>query len=150
MLMNNTNKEKLNNSEGLVLRVQLCTTINPNFPLSPRELQEIFQGLAQVFALDSGQVSLRLVNDQDMASLQQAVSNCLGPTNILSFPGQEPGWWGDLVLSVDTLARETFLYNQDAHQYTIRLLAHGLLHLLGHDHGPEMDSLTDLAVLSLS
>ena len=25
-------------------------------------------------------------------------------------------------------------------------LAHGLLHLAGHDHGPEMDALTDLAV----
>ena len=68
----------------------------------------------------------------------------------LSFPGEEPGWLGDLVLSVDTLARETFLYNQDLHQYTIRLLAHGFLHLLGHDHGLEMDSLTDLAVLSLA
>ena len=68
---------------------------------------------------------------------------------MLSFPAEDADWLGDLVLSVDTLAREAFLYNQDRREYTVRLLAHGLLHLMGHDHGPEMDALTELAVASL-
>lgn len=133
-----------------MIRIERSLFVDPRFPLSDLELEEIFYGLAQVFSLDDGELSLRLVGDKEMATLNQAITGCLGPTNILSFPGEEPGWLGDLVLSVDTLARETFLYNQDLHQYTIRLLAHGFLHLLGHDHGPEMDSLTDLAVLSLA
>ena len=53
---------------------------------------------------------------------------------------------GDLVLSVDTLAREAFLYGQDPVEHTARLLAHGLLHLAGFDHGEEMDALTEAAV----
>lgn len=48
---------------------------------------------------------------------------------------------GSLVFSVDTLHRETLLYGQDPEEHCLRLLAHGLGHLAGYDHGPEMDEL---------
>lgn len=48
------------------------------------------------------------------------------------------GW---LALSADTLLRECFLYGQDEEEHCIRLLAHGLAHLTGLDHGPDMDRL---------
>lgn len=75
---------------------------------------------------------------------------------IASVPGRrggsrEPGasrrmrgmWVGSLALSVDTLRREAFLYGQTVDEHAVRLLAHGLAHLLGHDHGPAMDALTE-------
>jgi len=129
-----------------MLHLEQCVPADPRFPLSGPELMEIFEGLAGCFGLDEWELSLRLVDDREMSELNGSFMGCLGPTNILSFPGGEGDWLGDLVLSVDTLARETRLYNQDPHEYTVRLLAHGLLHLMGHDHGPEMDDLTDLAV----
>ena len=49
---------------------------------------------------------------------------------------------GSLALSVDTLRREAFLYGQPVDEHAVRLLAHGLAHLLGYDHGPAMDALT--------
>ena len=119
---------------------------DPRFPLSGPELMEIFEGLASVFGLEDWEISLRIVDDREMAELNQSFMGCLGPTNVLSFPGGDEGWLGDLVLSAETLARESWLYNQDTHEYTVRLLAHGMLHLMGHDHGPEMESLTELAV----
>lgn len=122
---------------------------DPRFPLSPAELMSIFEGLAAVFGLEEWEASLRLVDDLEIAGLNQSFMGCLGPTNILSFPTEDDEL-GDLVLSVETLVRETFVYNQDPFEYTVRLLAHGLLHLMGHDHGPEMDDLTDLAVSSIT
>lgn len=122
---------------------------DPRFPLSGSELMAIIEGLTGILGLTEWEVSLRLVDDREMAVLNETFMGCLGPTNILSFPQGGGGHLGDLVLSVETLARETFLYNQDPHEYTVRLLAHGMLHLLGYDHGPEMDSLTDLAVDAL-
>jgi ssRNA-specific RNase YbeY (16S rRNA maturation enzyme) len=44
---------------------------------------------------------------------------------------------------VDTLEREAFLYGQEATAYCIRLLAHGLAHLAGRDHGPAMRELEE-------
>ncbi len=52
------------------------------------------------------------------------------------------GW---LVLSLDTWRRECLLYGQEPVEHALRLLAHGLGHLAGYDHGPEMDEFTDAA-----
>lgn len=128
-----------------MLQLEQAVAGDPRFPLSAPELMDIFEGLATVFGLAEWAVSLRLVDDREIAELNQTFLGCLGPTNILSFPSDGEDL-GDLVLSVETLARESFLYNQDTHEYTVRLLAHGLLHLMGHDHGPDMDALTELAV----
>ncbi len=46
---------------------------------------------------------------------------------------------GSLVISSDTLQREAFLYGQDPLSYTKQLIIHGFAHLLGYDHGQEMD-----------
>ncbi len=129
-----------------MLHLDQAVPVDPRFPLSGPELMEIFEGLAAVFGLDDWEISLRIVDDREMAELNQSFMGCLGPTNVLSFPGGDESWLGDLVLSVETLAKESWLYNQDTHEYTVRLLAHGVLHLMGHDHGPEMESLTELAV----
>lgn len=74
-----------------------------------------------------------------------------GPTNILSFPlsdlaptqagGAEAS--GSLVVSAATLRRESLLYGQDPAEHAIRLLAHGLAHLAGLEHGPKMWALCE-------
>lgn len=92
-----------------------------------------------------------LVRDAGMADYNLRYMGCHGPTNVLSFPIDEqiagpededvPVQLGSLVFSVDTLHRETLLYGQDPEEHCLRLLAHGLGHLAGYDHGPEMDEL---------
>ena len=133
-----------------MLYLDKSVATDPRLPLSAPELGDIFDGLAGVFGLDDWSVDLRIVDDREMAELNQQFMGCLGPTNVLSFPSGETPRLGDLVLSAETLAREALLYNQDVHAYTVRLLAHGLLHLMGHDHGPEMDGLTELAVAAVT
>ena len=55
--------------------------------------------------------------------------------------GNGDAFLGWLALSADTLLRESFLYGQETEEHCIRLLAHGLAHLMGLNHGPEMDAL---------
>lgn len=111
----------------------------------------------------SAEVALFLVRDGEIAALNAEFLGCAGPTNILSFPeeaaegddaeaGNGEEWVGGaargnralrlgaLYLSTDALRRECLLYGQDAAEHSRRLLAHGLAHLLGHDHGPAMDA----------
>ncbi len=58
--------------------------------------------------------------------------------------GTPPLFLGWMALSIDTLLRECLLYGQDPVEHTVRLLAHGLAHLTGLDHGPELDRLAAL------
>ena len=83
-------------------------------------------------------VQLIVAGDGDIASVNLRNLGCSGPTNILSFPG-EAGELGTLFLSADTLERESVLYGQDVTVHARRLLAHGMAHIMGFDHSPEMD-----------
>ncbi len=121
----------------------------PFFPLCARELEGLLASLTDFLAL-TGDVSLSCVDDQEIAGLNERFLGCIGPTNILSFPAAEQAGaedtLGELVLSRAALARECVLYGQSVGEHLVRLLAHGLLHLAGLEHGPEMFERTEEAV----
>lgn len=140
-------------------------------PLAPGELRAVFAAMQQATGLAGCTVELDLVGDEEIARLNAAHLGCTGPTNILSFPAQDgepamptvlpedgphdgphdgadegpPCHLGWLVLSLDTWRRECLLYGQEPVEHALRLLAHGLGHLAGYDHGPEMDEFTEAA-----
>ncbi|HIU17968.1 MAG TPA: rRNA maturation RNase YbeY [Candidatus Avidesulfovibrio excrementigallinarum] len=128
-------------------------------PLDVRALRQALAGMlcaARRYSTSAPScVELMLVRDGDMACCNSDAMGCVGPTNILSFPpgdaeqgGLEasdnmPDMPGSLILSVDAVWREAFLFRQEPQEHLLRLLAHGMGHLCGLDHGPEMDSLCD-------
>ncbi len=83
-------------------------------------------------------VELIVAGDGDIAGVNARNLGCSGPTNILSFPGDGASL-GTLFLSADTMEREAVLYGQDVEEHARRLLAHGMGHIMGFDHSPEMD-----------
>ena len=83
-------------------------------------------------------VELVVAGDGDIAEVNARDLGCSGPTNILSFPGDGASL-GMLFLSADTMEREAVLYGQDVEEHAVRLLAHGMGHIMGFDHSPEMD-----------
>ena len=89
-------------------------------------------------------VNLVLVDDACIAELNARALGCPGPTNVISFPAPDfvEGSPAEIYLSLDSLRRECCLYGQALDTHAKRLLAHGLAHALGYDHGPEMDALT--------
>ena len=127
-----------------------------NFPLAKREIMFMAEMLLDTLGLIGFDFDLKIVNDAAIAEVNEEFLGCVGPTNVLSFPFSETpdlnenNFLGEIVLSVDTLARETRLYGQLPEEHTVRLLAHAMLHLAGYDHGEEMYSLTDTAVDSVA
>lgn len=140
------------------------TRLDPRFPLARRELAALAETLLGALGLTGRTFLLKLVDDREIARLNCEFLGCSGPTNILSFPARDadeadsgdqdgegggPGdeaFLGELALSVDGLVRETDLYGQVPLEHLARLLAHGLLHLAGFDHGEVMFDMTDTAV----
>ncbi|MHB8154094.1 MAG: rRNA maturation RNase YbeY, partial [Bacillati bacterium] len=103
-----------------------------------------------VAAGESGStLSLWLVDDAAIAELNRRHRDKRGPTDVLSFPlepeapsvsllddGSVPPerLLGDVVISVETARRQAAVYDADLDAELTRLLIHGLLHVLGHDH----------------
>ncbi len=118
-------------------------------PFCRTELRQALSAMLGAAEAGNVELDLVLVRDGGMAACNHGYMRCHGPTNVLSFPMDEqlegdehtPLQLGSLVFSVDTLHREARLYGQDTREHCLRLLAHGLGHLAGYDHGPEMDEL---------
>jgi len=88
------------------------------------------------------EVSLIFCDEMTITSLNQQFMGKDGPTDVLSFPLVEPGdaypgaerLLGDVVISIDTAKRQAAQYDAPLEREVERLLIHGVLHLLGHDH----------------
>lgn len=97
---------------------------------------------ARGFKINSDKIELQLVDDRHIQIANKKFLACQGPTNILSFPSGTQAEPATMMLSLDTLARECLFYGQTKLLHLLRLLAHGMAHLAGLDHGPEMDSVS--------
>jgi len=87
------------------------------------------------------ELSLLIVDDPQIAVLNQDYLNRQGPTNVIAFPMLEgeftditPHLLGDVVISVETADREAQAMGIGADERFLQLLIHGILHLLGYDH----------------
>ena len=94
-------------------------------------------------ALDcrEGELSVLLTTDEEITGLNRQYRKKDAPTNVLAFPMSggppprvEAGMLGDVVISVETAARESEGAAETLERTIDRLLIHGILHLLGHDH----------------
>jgi len=98
---------------------------------------------AVLSALDSpeGELSILIVDDSQIGSLNKKYLNREGTTNVIAFPMQEgqfsdvnPQLLGDIVISVETACREGELSGISMEERLTQLLVHGILHLFGYDH----------------
>ncbi len=87
------------------------------------------------------ELSLSLVGDRAIRRLNRTWRKKDKPTDVLSFPAGEaprgtpgPRLLGDVVISLDTARRQAKEYERSLDVEMARYLAHGILHLLGHDH----------------
>ncbi len=105
------------------------------------QLQRIWALLGQ----DRAEIGVRFVSDETMRELNRTYRNFDEPTDILSFadsdsedfgalfPDELP-YVGDLAISLDTLQRNAQSFRVEPNEELLRVLIHGVLHLLGHDH----------------
>ena len=93
-------------------------------------------------ALDvEGELSVALVGDGEMHELNSRYRSVDRPTDVLAFALREgtganlhPGVLGDVIISLDTAARQAAERRVAPSEEVRTLLAHGILHLLGYDH----------------
>jgi probable rRNA maturation factor len=85
-------------------------------------------------------LSIALVSDREMRALNRRWRGQDRATDVLSFPLQEPGILGDVVISVDTARRQAREGGWPLSAELRRLLAHGILHCRGYDHEDAKDA----------
>src|SRR5262249_50063523 len=75
-----------------------------------------------------------LGDDKAVRKLNAAHRGKDRPTNVLSYPSDERGFLGDIVLARQTVQREARAQRKRLADHVSHLVVHGTLHLLGYDH----------------
>ena len=85
-----------------------------------------------------GTISVLLADDRALKRLNGEHRGKDKPTNVLSFPGfgagGDGGHLGDIALALGVVRREAKAAGKRPAAHVAHLVAHGTLHLLGHDH----------------
>ena len=85
------------------------------------------------------EISVRIVEEDEMAELNGTYRGKHKPTNVLSFPADLPSelnlpLLGDIVICVSVVILETMEQKKQPLAHWAHMLVHGTLHLLGYDH----------------
>jgi len=90
------------------------------------------------------ELSLSLVDDAAIADLNRRYRGRDAATDVLAFSllegehdAHRGALIGDVVISVDTAARQARARHRSLDETVARLLIHGMLHVVGHDHERE-------------
>jgi probable rRNA maturation factor len=93
------------------------------------------------------ELSLALVSDAASARLNVAHRGKPGPTDVLSYSllegrhaAHRAELLGDVVIAVGVAARQAREHGHSLNDELLRLLIHGVLHLLGYDHERARDA----------
>jgi probable rRNA maturation factor len=109
--------------------------------LDRRRLRRQAVRLLRELGCPNAELSIALVDDAAIAALNARYRGVAGATDVLSFSLLEGAHaerrgalLGDVVVSLETAAVQARRARRTLDDEVLRLLIHGTLHLLGHDH----------------
>jgi probable rRNA maturation factor len=111
------------------------------FEISLEKIMQEAQVILNALDCPDGELSILVVDDFQIETLNKEYLNRSGPTNVIAFPMQEgefpnisPHLIGDVVISVETAEKEGGMADISMEKRFTQLLVHGILHLFGYDH----------------
>jgi len=88
---------------------------------------------------DEYELTLRIVDKDEIQTLNKTYRHKDKPTNVLSFPFEAPAQvqlplLGDLVICHDVVLEEAHQQQKTIAHHWAHMVIHGVLHLIGYDH----------------
>ncbi|MDF2179362.1 rRNA maturation RNase YbeY [Aliiglaciecola sp. CAU 1673] len=110
----------------------------PDLP-AESDIQQWVDATLHSQGLTSGELTVRIVDEEEGRELNHEYRAKDYATNVLSFPFEAPpgieiDLLGDLVICAPVVAREASEQNKPLKHHWAHLCVHGTLHLLGFDH----------------
>ncbi|MCK4488393.1 MAG: rRNA maturation RNase YbeY [Desulfobacterales bacterium] len=111
------------------------------YRIAHEEIEKKAKTILNALECPDGELSVLIVDDLEIARLNKTYLGRSGPTNVIAFPMRDgpfgqisPNLLGDVVISLDTAAREAQDVSISVESRFDQLLIHGILHLFGFDH----------------
>ena len=130
-------------------RVVEVATESVRIPVARARVARVADRVLRAEGVRHAALSIAFVSDRRIAALNWRHLGHRGPTDVISFslapahPGAPLG--GDIYIAPEVARRNAIAKARGAREELIRLVVHGVLHVLGHDH-PEGEGRYDSAM----
>jgi probable rRNA maturation factor len=119
--------------------IKTICNFNIKSPYTTSWLQSIANRLSQKEKKIKGEVEITIVGDKEMTELNWLYRGKNYPTDVLSFAWQEDNkiktkMLGQIYVCYPQIKRQAKDWGVKENEEMARMLIHGLLHLVGHDH----------------
>ena len=115
-------------------------------------MRKVINKAAQLYGLDTAEVSVTLTNNDHIREINLSYRNKDAATDVISFAlneGEEPeiidgpeiNMLGDIIISIERAMEQAEEYGHSLERELAFLTVHGMMHLLGYDHIEEEDRL---------
>ncbi len=100
--------------------------------------------LNQSDKLIQADLCVRIVDESEIAHLNETYREKIGPTNVLTFPyddhTEEHHLHGDIVVCAPVVVAEAAAHKKSTQAHWTHMIVHSILHLLGYDHMIDADA----------
>ncbi|MCF7831648.1 MAG: rRNA maturation RNase YbeY [Candidatus Pacebacteria bacterium] len=116
-------------------------TINPTLSITRQTNGELpslpFSDIKKKILGSKYNLHILLANIETSSQLHKQWKGKDGPADTLAFPLSDSS--GEIVLSLSTIRKQAKNYNMSYNEFLVYITIHGMFHLRGFDHGPEME-----------
>ena len=106
-----------------------------NYPVGEARLREAaLAALTHEATPDGSALTIVVTSNDEVAALNRQYRGVDAPTDILSFPADEPPYLGDLIIAFPYASAQAEREGHMLDDSLALLVVHGCLHLLGYDH----------------
>ena len=129
---------------AVTLDLQFAAEIDPkNVEVPERQWFEkwILASLKKANQADEAELTVRIVDEAEIKTLNETYRHKTGVTNVLSFPFEAPAevslsekFLGDIVICAPVIQQEARQQDKPLLHHWAHMTVHGTLHLLGYDH----------------
>ncbi|HVG45903.1 MAG TPA: rRNA maturation RNase YbeY [Longimicrobium sp.] len=120
--------------DGIEVEVSVGEGVAP--PVDVARVEAAVRHVLREEGVASAEISVALVSDAEIASLNEDYLQHEGPTDVISFALHEEGEspLGDIYVGVDQATRQAAEFDATPAEEVLRLAIHGTLHVLGWEH----------------
>lgn len=96
--------------------------------------------------MPTAELTIRIVDSEEITELNHQYRNKHKPTNVLSFPFEMPDevdeipYLGDIIICAEVIKAEAHAQQKTEEAHWAHIVIHGTLHVLGYDHEKKEDA----------
>lgn len=126
------------------MSIEVLVNDSPQVPPQQQaQIESAIQRIASDYGWTSGQISVAIVDDEEIHQVNREYLNHDYPTDVISFDLTEPDseqLEGEIIVSWETAARVADENGWPASQEMLLYTIHGMLHIVGLDDGTPKQS----------